>query len=808
MTELWRDVRYGVRTLRRNPGYAAVIVLTLGLGIGANTAIFSVIHGVLLQPLPFEHGDRLVHVRQEAALNDVESIGVSAQELGDYREASRSTDGLVEYHTMWFNLLGHGDPERVQTGVVSWNYFEVMGVRPILGRAFRADEDQLGAEPVVVLGYEYWQQRFGGDRDVIGRTVEMNDRIHTIVGVMPPFPQYPNDNDVWMPWYACPFRSGERAMENRQARMLTLIGRMKAGFGPRDVESDLDAVAAAMSSEHPEAYTQVAGFGTTVTPLREEMTSEARPTFLILLGMSGLVLLIACANVANLTLARMTNRERELAVRSAMGAGRGRLVRQLVTESTLLSLLGGGLGLALALAVSGLLVRFAAQFTPRAHEVAIDGPVLLFTVGAALVTGLVVGVVPTLFFGRDVYGALREGGRSATAGAGRQRLRSALVVGELALALVLLVGAGLMARSLFRLHQVDAGFDAGNVLTMRLDLDFTTRMQAEDRLAFYEPLEQRVRELPGVTRVGLTNQVPLNGGLPNAPLEIEGRPQPEQGQTPQVGFRLANPDYFEALRIPLLKGRYFSAGDHADAPAVAILSGRTARTFWGDEDPLGDRISFGGQNSWTVVGVVGDVLQESLADDVEHEIYLAFAQNPPLGASLAVRTRGEPTALTRQITETVHAIDPRQPVAFVQTMAEVREAVTASPRLTTMLLALFAGLALVISVAGIAGLIAYTVSQRTHEMGIRLALGARPGALVRNVVLRGVVLVLAGLALGVVAALAVGRLMAGLLYQVEPGDPATLVAVSLVLLLAGALAAYLPARRIAAVDPVRAFRAD
>ncbi|HUH13103.1 MAG TPA: ABC transporter permease [Longimicrobiales bacterium] len=809
MNDLLKDIRHALRTLRRSPASAAVIVLTLALGIGANTAIFSVINGVLLRPLPYEEGEQLVRLRPEIPARDLLDLGVSAQELADYQSQSRAFSDVVEYHNMWFNLLGAGEPERVSTGVVSWNYFDVLGVEPVVGRTFTPDEDHLGAEPVLVLSHRYWQRRFAGDPAVVGSTVEMNDRVHTIVGVLPPLPIYPAEDDVYMPWYACPFRSGEGARTNRGMRMVTALARLTPGTTIQAAEADADRVASAMAADHPEAYPTDAAFGASVTPLETELTERARPTFLILLGMAGLVLLIACANVANLTLARMARRDQELAVRTALGAGRGRLVRQLLTESTVLALIGGLLGLLLAGAVLDSLTTLAAQFTPHTADIALDRWVLGFTLLVALGAGIAMGAAPALLMSASPGGTLRQGTGRMTASGGPQRLRNALVVSQLALAVILLVGAGLMTRSLVRLQNVDPGFDPERVLTMRLDLDFTTRTNAMERLAFYQPLLERLAELPGVRSAALTNNAPLNGGLPNGPIQIEGRPPAEAADQPTADFRAASPGYFDALRIPLVRGRTFTSADHAQAPLAAAINRTLADRLFAGEDPLGQRIGFvGGQNRYTIVGVVGDVLQRELQEDARFEVYVPFEQSVPLGATLLVRTAGDPLALADGVRQAVHAVDPRQPVAFVRTMADIRAESVASPRLTTLLLSLFAGLALAISVAGILGVVSYTVTQRTHEMGIRLALGARSGSVIGMVVGDSMRLAALGLGIGLAAALVLGRLIAGWLYDTAPADPLTFVGVTAVLLVASFLAAWVPARRIGRIDPAQAFRAS
>ena len=810
MNSLWQDLRYAVRAFLRSPGFAAVAVLSLTLGIGANTAIFSVVSSVLLQPLPYAEGSELVLIEQQtthAMHGEIQQdLQVSVQELEDYRLRNRTLDGVVEYHSLWFTLFDSGRPERVQSGVVSANFFEVMGIRPILGRAFGPGEEPQGRDAVLLLSHDFWRSHFNGDPAVIGRTVEMNDRVHTIIGVLPDkLPEYPGDNDVWMPWYACPYRTGDTWQANRDLRALTVIGRLGPGATLDQAGDDVARIAREMQAEHPEAYPDDSGFGARLSPLKTVLTEEARPVFLVLLGMAGFILLIACANVTNLTLARMAAREEELSVRAALGAGRGRLVRQLVTESTVLALAGGALGMLLAFAAVDLFAAFAGRFTPRAGEVQVDGWLLLFTSGLSLLAGLAVGLVSALLYGRNVTVALRSGAAHSTEGAGRQRIRNLLVVSQLAITFVLLIGAGLMLRSFIKLQQVDPGFSPEHVLTLQVDLDWSVYRGEEDRREFYRSLLERVRAIPGVQLAALAGIVPLGGGLPSVGIQIEGKTFPEE-VGPRTDVQVVSPDYFATLRIPLLRGRSFTEMDHDEAPDVALINQAIARHYWGDGDPIGTRISGDGVNWVTVVGVVGDVKQEGLAHDFPEQVYVPVAQSTPMGANLLLRTVSDPMSIARDATAAVHSIDPRQPVAFVRTMEDVRRDDLTSPRLVTLLLGLFAALALVISVAGIVGLVAFNASQRTRELGIRIALGARRASVLWMIVRQGVMLTLVGLAAGMAGALILTRSIGSWLYDVTPTDLATFLSISVVFVSTAVLAAYVPARRAARVDPMIALR--
>ena len=810
---LGQDLRFGLRVLRHNPGFALLATLTLALGIGANTAIFSVIYGVLVRPLPYHEGERLVVLKQRTPLAGVEELPFSVKEIEDYRGRNRTLEGVVEYHTMTFLLLGRAEPERVRVGVVSANFFDLLGVPAELGRTFRAGEDGHGAEPVLILSHRYWRESHGGDPGIVGRTFRMNDRAHTVVGVLPAIPQYPQENDVYMPVSACPTRSAAGFIGDRKARMMTVFGRLKPGVPVTQAQADLATIAGALRQEYPDAYPARHGYGATAAPLREELTRQARPTFLILLGTAGLVLLIACANVANLMLARLMRREREMALRAALGASRGRLIRQLLTESTLLALAGGGLGLLIAAGGLDLLVAFAARFTTRAGEIRIDALILLFTLVISVFTGLGFGLMPAFSFERDLLAALKEGGSRATAGAGRRRLRDALIVAQVAVSFMLLTGAGLMIRSLLKLQQVDPGFNPEKVLTIGLNPNWSKYRTREQYRDFYRRLLERVERQPEVLSAAVGSTYPLNPegisfGPWNRNYVIEGRPLADSEPAPQADFRSVSPGYFGTIRLPLIRGRAFTEQDHEDAPEVALINQALARHRWGEEDPIGKRVSFNRGETWiTVVGVVGDVKQYGLNREVTDEFYRPMAQFPS-GNNLLARTTADPSSLARTVRRLVHEVDPETAVTDVHTLEEARRDSLASPRLMTLLLGLFAGLALLITAAGIAGVIALTVSQRTHEIGIRMALGATRASVLGLVMRQGLALAVAGLGLGLLGALALARLMAHLLFDVEPTDPLTLLAVTALLLVVATIACLVPAQRVTGIDPLRALRAE
>jgi len=806
---LFQDVRWALRALRKNPAYALSAAVTLALGIGANVAIFSVVHAVFLQALPYGGGERLVRLRQDAPAIGVEDASFSPLEVSDYATQTQTLSGVVEYHSMSFILLGGKEPERVQTGVVSANFFDVMGVRPLFGRTFARGEDAQGAEPVLLLSYNYWMDHQGGDPSAVGRSFKMNDKIHTVIGVLPPMPGYPDENDLFMPISACPFRGSAEMSNDRSHRMVTVFGRMKPGATTAAVDRDLQTIFGRLCRTYPDAYPTVnAGATVRGVPLSEELTRRARPTFLVLLAIVALVLLLTCANVANLTLARNLRRSREFAMRSALGASRRRLLRQILTESTVLGLLGGGLGLLMAAGGLRLLVAFAARFTPRAHEIRIDTPVLLFAFGVSILTGLLFGAIPAISGGKSILAGLQAGARS-TAAPGRHSLRQILIVVQVAVSFMLLICAGLMLRSFWKLQNVDLGFHTERILTTSISLNFSKYDDGPKRRAFFEQLLERLDGQPGVASVGLTGALPLNpdGGPANNRFELEGQPAPSDDLRPQADFLLASPKYFQTIGIPVIRGRGVAASDRPDNPQVAVINESIARHRWPNEDPLGKRISVDRGKTWiTVVGVVGDVRQYGLNRAPDDQVYVTLSQFPILGGSLLVRTASDPLALTRLVKDAVHGIDPEQPVDHIRTLEQVKANALAAPRLTSILLSIFAVLALLITSAGIAGVIAFSVGERTQEFGVRLALGAEPRQVLGMVLRQGLTLVAVGLAIGFIGAHVLAGMMTRLLFEVRATDPPTFLAMSVVLAAVATAACFLPARRVTSVDPMVALR--
>jgi putative ABC transport system permease protein len=807
---LRQDSTFALRMMRKNLGFTIAAIIVLGLGIGANTAIFSVVNAVLLKPLPYQHGERLLMLRQATTGAGIMGRAVSVPELMDYRRQNRSLDAIVEYHNMQFILLGRAEPEQVETGVVSWNYFDIFGAKPLLGRNFSPDDEKPGAPAVLLLSYEYWLRSFGGDPTVIGKVFRMNDKPHTVIGVLPPFPQYPQENDVYMPSTACPFRMDPMMMASRTDRMVRMFGRMKPGVRPAQAEADLSAVAANMQKEFPDAYPQDSALKVDASPLKTELTRDARPTMLFLLAAAGFVLLIACANVANLNLARMVRRERELGVRTAMGANRIRLFRQLLTESALLALLGGALGLLLATSGLQLLSAYVARFTPRAHEVHIDLAVLLFTLAVALFVSVLTGTAPAVARRENLITTLKEGGSQGTLGSARGKLRSALIVAQVAVSFLLLIGAGLTVRSLINLQRVDPGFHPENVLTVQFSLDFSRYTSDDKTLAFFNSLLERVRAVPGVTSVAAAGVFPLDKSPAfNNQFLIEGRPADSADAKPIAELNVITPSYLQVLGIPLLSGRNFDQQDQPKGAKVALINQSLAQHYWPNQDAIGRRISINKGKDWTqIIGVLGNVHEHGLDKPATDFIYLPFTQFPQTGPALMARTEGDPLAVARTVVQRLYEVDPNQPAGRIQSLEQYRADSIAAPRLTANLLGLFALLALAIAAAGIGGVMALAVSQRTHEIGVRMAIGARPAEIVRMILSQGMGLALVGVIIGVATAFALTSAVKSFLFGVTPNDPATFLTVAGVLAVAALAACYLPARRAAQVDPLRALRTE
>ena len=797
-----QDARYSLRSLRKHAGYTVAVIVTMALGIGANSAIFSVVNAVLLQPLPYTRGDDLVLLRQEHT--GVESVGFSLQDIDDLKAMSKTLDAVVEYHSMYFILLGGAEPARVATGVVSWDYFDVLGVEPLLGRTFRAGDDGHGAKAVLVLSHEYWQRAFKGDPGIIGRIFEMNDRPHVVVGVLPELPMYPKPNDVYMPRSACPFRMTPQSLNRRGSGMAAAFGRRAPGSTTEATNAELAAIGDQLRATYPRAYPADRGHHLTAAPLRREFTRGFESTLFFLLGTAAFVLLIVCASVANLAVARALRRDRELALRTALGASRSRLLRQLVTESVMLSFAGGAAGLLLALVGRNLLVSYVERFTTRAVEIRIDSTVLLFTLAVSLVTGLVAGTLPVLSRRLNRRPVVVPGPTPVA----KRDVRRALIVAQVAASFMLLIGAGLMLRSLMKLAGVDPGFNADHVLTFQVDINFSKYRNATERADYLDRILMSLREIPGVSAVGASGTIPFleGAGQSLSRFLIQGRPVEHANDAPRATVLFASDEYFRTMSIPLVSGRFFTRDDTLDRPLVAIVNRSLADRYWPDTDPVGQQISGDGVEWHTIVGVVENVRQQLSLDPMD-EIYAPMGQMPYLTSNWAIRAARDLNELGPLVRAAVHHVEPDQPIHRMLPLTELRAASLAPPRLTAALLGIFALLALVITATGIAGVIAFSVTQRTQEFGVRVALGANRRDVVSMVVAEGLRLTLTGLAIGAAAALLLSGGLSTMLFRIEPTDTVTYVAVSSVLLLVAGAACLLPALRAASVNPLDALRA-
>jgi putative ABC transport system permease protein len=799
-TSLRHDLRYALRTMARNPGFTAVSVLALALGIGANSAVFTVVNSVLLEPLRFRNPDQLIVVRERNLKAGFPQFSLSPGNYLDYRDHNHTFSGIAAFGGTGLNLSGGSEPERLRGSRVSNEFFSVLGRAPFLGRTFSPQEGQLGSNHVVILSYGLWQRRFGGSRGVLGQTLKLNDELYTVVGVMPSDFQFPARVEIWTP-----LAMDLQNWQQRGGHYLNGIGRLKAGSSIAAAQADLNTIAARAEKQFPQSNS---GWDTTLQSLQEAVVGRIRPAMLTLTAAVGFVLLIACVNLANLLLSRSAARRREIGIRSSMGAGRGRLIRQFLTESVLLAAIGAAAGLALAWVGTRLLVNLSPNILPRATEIALNGRALAFTAGIAVLTGILFGLAPAIHMAKtDLMAALREGSRGNAIGFRRNRLRSVLVMGEVALALVLLSGAGLLMRSFYRLQSIEPGFDPHGMLTFHTNLPAAKYKGDEPQAAFYRRALERIRALPGVEAAGAAQIFPLAGDDYILSFEQIGKPPVPVGNEPSAAYYSATPGYFASLRIPIKSGRDFSQHDDAAAPPVAIISESMARQFYAGENPLGQRIRMGnGSKPAEIVGIVGDVRDQQLDTKGLPAVYEPAAQVPFGAMYFGVRTEGDPASLISGVRAVIRDLDPELPLDAVGTVDALLSTSLSQRRFAMLLMAVFAGLALVLAMIGIYGVISYSVTQATQEIGIRMALGARRGDVLRIVFSYAGVLMAAGLALGVVAALATARLLASQLFEVKPTDPATYAAVASVLLATGLLACTIPALRAMRVDPLVALR--
>jgi putative ABC transport system permease protein len=805
--DLWQDLRYGLRMLAKNPGFTTVAVVALALGIGANSAIFSVVNQVLLQPLPFKNPGQLVVVWENATHLGFPKNTPSPANFLDWREQNTVFDGMAAFAERSFNLTGVGEPERLDGRRVSANLFDVLGVKPILGRTFVPQEDQPGTK-VVILNESLWKRRFGGDQTVIGRALTLNGESYTVVGVVPStvrLPAFGNWRDqVWVP---LAFSSEEAA--NRGDHFLEVIARMKPGITLEKAQVEMETIAARLAQQYPRYNTRI---GAVVNPLHEEIVGNMKPALLILLGAVAFVLLISCANVANLLLVRAAVRQKEIALRLALGANRARLTKQLLVESVLLSLLGGVVGLMLAYAGLHVLTRFIPPDVAQADAIAIDAKVLVFTVVVALVTGLIFGLAPASQASHfNLNDTLKEGGRDSGAGERGKRLRSSLVIAEVAVSFVLLIGAGLLINSFMHLRNLDPGFRADHLLALNIDLSEVKYPDNARRTAFFDEVVRRAQALPGVRSVAVAGNLPFTYNGDSMGIAVEGVPDPPPDQWPDVIYRAVGPGYFSTMGIPLVRGRDFGEQDTLDSTMAVVVSEKTAKHYWPNADPIGKRLKTGSTTSegpWrTVIGVVKDVRQNDFIAEPKMQMYLPYQQLKSLMPNaLVVRTAVDPLSLAASVRNAIWAVDKDQPVSNIDSMEHIVAGAVARQRFSMLLLAVFAALALVLAAVGIYGVMSYSVAQRTHEIGIRMALGAQRGDVLKLTIGQGLRLVVTGVIIGLAAAFVVSRVMSSLLFGISPTDPLTFITISLVLVSVAILASYIPALRASRVDPMFALR--
>jgi putative ABC transport system permease protein len=820
MATLFQDLRYGARMLLKTPAITFIVILALALGIGANTAIFSVLNAVVLRPLPFDHPDELLFLNERSPVLD--EMSISYPNFTDWRNQNHVFEKIGVYNRNSYNLTGLGEAERILTAQCSADLLSALRVTPLAGRLFTNDEDKPGAAPVVVLSYPLWQRRFGGQQSILNQSITLNGRGYTVIGIMPPEYAFPSRVEMWVP--VGPLSDNPNWQQRGNHPGLYGVGRLKPGVTQAQAQADMNTVAANLNQQFPDTN---ANNGIRIRTMMEVLVGDTvKQTLWILFGAVAFVLLIACANIANLLLARATGRRKEMAIRAAMGAGRWRIARQLLTESLLLAFIGGGLGLIIARFAIKLILFISPTAIPRSREIGLDWRVLGFTLGVSVLTGILFGLVPALQAGEvDVHETLKEAGRGTSA---RHWLRSSLVIVEVATTMVLLIGAGLMIRSFYRLGNVNPGFSYQNLTSFTVALPQKKYSTEEQRSTFFNRLVENIRTLPGVQSAGVASGLPLGNNGWQTSFTIDGRPKPPPGDTPLMEACTVSPDYFRAMNIPLLRGRYFTDRDDRSFIAgkdlskmnegerlqagtnVIIIDEQFARKYWPGEDAVGKRIRFGSDESapsLEIVGVVGRVKMEGLDSDSNRvQGYFSFSQVPFGGMTVIVKGQGDPNQLIASARNQVRTLDPDQPIYNIRTMDEIRGDSIAPQRLNLTLLSIFAGIAFVLAIVGIYGVMSYAVTQRTHEIGIRMAIGAQPRDVFRMILGQGMMLTIVGMVAGLLGAFALTRLMATMLFSVRPTDPLTFGGVALLLLTIALIACYIPGRRATKVDPVNSLR--
>jgi predicted permease len=809
MEGLLKDIRYGVRSLLKHPGFTAILVVTLAVGIGASSAIFSVVNTVLLRPLPYRQSERIVAI--QALDRAGKRVQISPANFLDWRAQNSVFEHLAAILTRPTNLALADQAERLDLAMTSANFFSVFGTEPERGRFFITADEQAGHAPVVVVSHGLWQRRFGGDESLVGKPITLDGNSYTVVGIAPPGFQYPDKTDVWLP----PFRLAPTMIERQdptQVRgfgMLAAVALLKPGVSLPQAVSEMETITTRLRQQYPETNNR--SFNPVVS-LHKHLVGETGSMLLLLFGAVGFVLLIACANVANLLLASASARQKEMAIRTALGASRIRVVRQLLTESLILAFAGGAIGLLLAIWGVALMTKLLPQDFPRAGEINLDWRVLAFTLFASILTGILFGLAPALQISKtDVHESLKESGRSSSGSRRHNRMRNLLIVGEVALSVVLLVGAGLLFRSFLRLQSVDTGFTSQQLLTVQLSPAGSNYRRDADYISFYSQAIQRVSSIPGIEAVGAINTLPLGKG-PTAGFRIEGRPPLTIDKWPGGNYRTVSTDYFHAMNIPVVQGRAFNDRDIETAPLVMIVNQALAKRDFPNENPIGKRINLGNTDAqgqpvwWEIVGVVADIRNLELREAGAPEFYLSALQDSFPNMFLVVRTSVEPTAVAGAIRQAAAEVDKSAAVSDIKTMDRIVSAAVTQPRFNLFLLGLFSGIALLLSAAGIYGVTAYSVAQRTHEFGIRMALGAQVGDVLRMIIRQGMLLISVGVAVGLVASFALTRLLRTLLFGVSVTDPLTFVAITFLLTLVALIACYVPARRATKVDPLTALR--
>jgi predicted permease len=801
----WRDIRIGVRALVHSPIFSIVTVLSLALGIGANTAIFSVVNGLLLRPLRYSEPEQIVdvwHTPPQQSFPGLDRFSVSPANYLDWKAQTTAFQQMAVYGYTGLSLSTSNDPLPLIGATVSSDFFSVLRTNPMQGRTFTPDEERPGRDQVVVISHALWQRAFGANPNIVGQPVTLNSRSFTVVGIMPAGFEFPREADLWVPlaW-------DDKEREVRSIHDYLVIARLKPNVSTQQAQAEMSMISSRLEQQYPEADK---GWGAVVIPLREDLVGDIRTALLVLFCAVGFVLLIACANVANLMLARGANRQREIAVRIALGAGRGRLIRQLLTESVLLSVAGGVLGLLVAVLGSKVLVQLGSL--PNSSDIGIDRWAMGFTLLVSFAAGLIIGIAPALQFTKtSISNTLKQGSGRSGSGSLKQHTRKALVVCEVALSLVLLIGAGLMIRSFWKLQNVDPGFDVNNALTMSVALTPIRYSEPHQQQAFVDQALEQIRAVPGVVAVGTTTTIPLAGGGSTQPFTVEGRPAAAIAEQPMAQTRYISPDYFRAIGIPLRQGRLFNDQDRDQSVPVVIISEAMAHRFWPGENPIGKRLTpsfHSEQGPREIVGIVGDVKARGLDADVAAMMYLPFKQSPRPFMSFVVRTASSPENLIQSVSKVIYSLDKEQALTDVRTMQQVLSESLSDRRFNMTLLLTFAGVALLLAAVGVYGVMNYTVTLRRRELGIRMALGAEARDVLRLVLGQGLTLTLIGVGAGLISAYALTRLMASLLYGVTATDYLTFISVSGVLIAVGLAASYVPARRATKVNPTIALRAE